>query len=570
MRIQQSLKWLNLNDQGCRMIYEVIKDPQSVQIDTEKYLYVDTETIGLYGKIRLVQIYQSHWDKVKIFDTNETSIQDIFNLIKHHQLVFHNGCYDIMCFMLNLQLTENPFKWDDTFLAGRLQFPELESFSLDSMLTKCLGFDPYYQNGIDKSESQKSNFSKELSDKQLLYGAIDVYYMPNLFESVIGQTESVSYEIDKLAVNHLLVCSLVGLPVDMQTLDSERIATIKTIEEFKAKYPTLNPNSPKQVKERFRQPSSDDKTLALLSARGYTDAQDIREWRKATKKLTFIDKFTMDRVYGKFNIATRSGRSNCRNENLQQIPSSLKHLFKTDKFFVYADFSNLELRTFCAMVGERVMEKMFREDIDLHTFSAHRLFNESMENVTKSQRQIAKTFNFSSLYGAGVNKRLQILLANTGILLDSEEGERLAMEWNRAYPAVHPWQQHNAKMWRAGARGHTALGRPYIAKLYTDYGNIQIQGSGAEVAKLALHYLSKELDMKKLCAFIHDSYTFEVETIEEAEKYAKTLAHCMQEAWIEVSNNFKITDLPMPVTAGVGKDWKKLQSDEDLLYSYTI
>lgn len=553
------------------MIYEVVKDPKSVSIDIEKYLYVDTETIGLYGEIRLVQIFQSHWEKVVIFDTRNTSLLDIFSLIKDKSLVFHNGCYDIMCFIKNLNLSENPFKdWDDTFLLGRLRYPQLESFTLDSMLRQALGFCPYFRNGIEKSKMQKSNFKKDLTEEQLLYGAIDVYYMPQLLGEVISESESVSYELDKLSVEHLLVCSLVGLPVDRSILESEFTKTTEDIESFKAKYPDMNPRSAQQMKKLFGTESSDDKTLAELQASGNEMAQDVRLWRKAYKKLNFIEKFNKPRVYGNFNVATRSGRSNCSDENLQQIPSSLKHLFQTDKFFVYADFSNLELRTFCAMVGERVMERMFREDIDLHTFSAHRLFNVPMEEVDKKQRQIAKTFNFSSLYGAGVEKRLMILLANTGIKLSLDEGRELAEAWNRAYPAVKAWQEHNAKMWRSNSKGYTALGRPYIANLYTDFGNLQIQGSGAEVAKLALHYLSKKVDLKKLCAFIHDSYTFEVDTLEEAQEYAQILAHCMQDSWFEVGANFKIQDLPMPVTAGVGKNWKKLQADEDLIYSYTI
>lgn len=553
------------------MIYEVVKDPKSVSIDIEKYLYVDTETIGLYEEIRLVQIFQSHWDRVVIFDTRDTNLAEIFELIKDKQLVFHNGCYDIMCFIRNLKLESNPFKtWEDTFLLGRLRYPHLESFSLDTMLQAALGFCPYFSNGIEKSAMQKSNFKKDLTEEQLLYGAIDVYYMPQLLTEVISEIDSVSYELDKLSVEHLMVCSLVGIPVNREILTQEKCVTEEDIELYKEKYPTLNPRSSQQVKKLFGTESSDDKTLASLQAEGNEIAKDIRVWRKAYKKLNFIEKFDKDRVYGNFNVATRSGRSNCSEENLQQIPSSLKHLFQTDKFFVYADFSNLELRTFCAMVGERVMEKMFREDIDLHTFSAHRLFNVPMEEVEKQQRQIAKTFNFSSLYGAGVEKRLMILLANTGIKLSLDEGYHLSTEWNRAYPAVKAWQEHNAKMWKSNSKGYTALGRPYIANLYTDFGNLQIQGSGAEVAKLALHYLSKKTDLRKLCAFIHDSYTFEVDTLEEAKEYAQILAHCMQDAWFEVGENFKIKDLPMPVTAGVGKNWKKLQSDEDLIYHYSI
>ena len=539
------------------------------ELKETNYLYVDVETIGLYGEIRLLQCYQSSWEKVLIFDFSKMSfesMQELKEILQRSHLVFHNGCYDLAC----LKLDVDNLQWEDTFLAGRLHYPHLETFSLDSMLKEALGFCPYLHNGLTKKAMQKSSFSKELTAEQLLYSAIDVYYMPALAGEVCTHFEDISYTLDKLSVQYMLKFSEVGLPVNRKTLADTKIAITESVSEFKAKYPHLNPNSPKQVKDALGTESSDDKTLAELTSQGITLASDVRAWRKELKKLNFCEKFDLDRLKGHFNIATRSGRSNCSDENLQQIPSSLKHLFETEKYFVYADFSNLELRTFCAMVGERVMERMFRDDVDLHSYSAHRLFNTPLSEVTKQQRQIAKTFNFSSLYGAGVAKRLQILLANTGIALPIDEGERLAREWLNAYPSVKDWQAQNAKKWRAGIKGSTALGRPYIAKLYTDFGNVQIQGSGAEVAKLALHYMFKDLDTNKLCAFIHDSYTFECETMEEALLYAEKLANAMQKAWFEVSKNFVIKDLPMPVLAGIGKNWKKLQGDEDLLGSYEL
>lgn len=554
-------------------MFRVVTDPKQVSINLDKYVYVDTETIGLYGRIRLVQIYQSDWDEVVIFDTNITSIVEIYNLLSQATCVFHNGCYDMACFIKNIGKDAIFNNWEDTFLAGRLCFPELESFSLDAMLERTLNFDPYLEYGLDKKTMQKSNFKGELSNEQLLYGAIDVKFMPNLMQKIYESNalENFSYTLDKLAVQYMLKFSQVGIPVCKTNLHTEREVTQSIIDEFSKNY-SVNPNSPKQVKEWLGTDSSDDYTLAYLIAKGVDEAKVIREWRKATNKLKFICKFDTEtsRVFGNFNVVTKSGRSNCNEENLQQIPSSLKHLFKTDKFFVYADFSNLELRTFCAMVGERVMERMFREDIDLHTYSAHRLFNVPMEEVSKQQRQIAKTFNFSSLYGAGVDTRLKILLKNTGILLSEDEGQRLANEWLRAYPSVKGWQQDNVRKWKGGVKGYTALGRPYIAKLYTQFGSIQIQGSGAEVAKLAMHYMLKELDVYKLCVFIHDSYTFECDTLDEAKHYAKVLAESMQDAWFEVSKNFVIKDLPMPVLAGVGKNWRKLQSDEDLIYQYEL
>lgn len=549
------------------MIYKVCNDIRELDIDTGAYVYLDTETIGLYGRVRLVSLYQSHWDAVKIIDSYQIDISLLDSVLQGCHLVMHNGIYDVTC-LANAGVTIKDY--EDTFLLGRLHYLTLDSFSLDSMLTAALGSDPYALNYINKSKMQTAKWDGILMDDQLLYAAVDVFHLPKLFTQVHYLLESPSYLLDKASVKAMLEFSKVGLPVDSKVLNEERVSTLEAIKDFEQRYPNIKANSPKQLKQIIGCDGTSDKELARLASEGNQFAQVIRDWRKAVKKLNFIKKFDKPRVYGYFNVATKSGRSNCSNENLQQIPSSLKHLFQTDKFLVYADFSNLELRTFCAMVGERVMERMFRDDVDLHTYSAHKLFKVPMGEVSKTQRQIAKTFNFSSLYGAGVAKRLDILLANTGIALELEEGEELAAQWLAAYPSVKQWQSENYRLWSNGAVGYTALRRPYISKLYTDFGNLQIQGSGAEVAKLALVYMLKELRVDKLCAFIHDSYTFEVDTFEEAKHYAEILAKSMQQAWVEVSKNFKIVDLPMPVLASVGKNWKALQADQDLLFTYEV
>lgn len=554
-------------------MYTLVTDLESINIDSESYLYCDVETEQLFHKIRLVQLYQSAWDKVIVLDTREVNLMDIYQKIKDHKVVWHNGHFDMSCFINDLGSFARFKNWDDTFLAGRLALAHLEKFSLDSMLSAVLRFDPYAENGIKKSEMHKANWSKKLEAKQLLYAAIDVYYMPKLWGYSISKAQEFSYKLDKLTVDYMLTFQATGLPVGAQALADERVKVEKAIEEYKALLPKgFNCRSYRQVRSYLNVNESDDSALAKLVAKGDERAGYIRKLRSNLKKLNFIDKFATEdgRIYGYFNVGTRSGRSNCSEQNLQQLPSSLKHVFETDKYFVYADFSNLELRTFAAIVNERIMVEKFFNDEDLHYYSASKLFNKPIEQIEKRERTIAKIWNFSSLYGAGVPTRLGILLKLTGILLDEAEGKKLAAAWLRTYPGVKPWQEENAGKWRAGSPGHTALGRNYIAKLFTDQNNIQVQGSGAEVAKLTIHYLAQEIDIRKLCVFVHDSMTFECDTLDEAKHYAKVLAEKMNEAWREVSKNFKVKNLPMPVDAVVAKNWKDCQENENLIYSYHI
>lgn len=337
-------------------MYSLVTDLDTIKIDNDAYLYCDVETEQLYSKIRLVQLYQSSWEKVIMIDVKQVPLIDIYMLIKDAKVVWHNGHYDMSCFIVDLGSFATFKNWDDTFLAGRLALAHLESFSLDDMLTAVLRFDPYKQHGLKKKEMQKSKWSNpKLTNEQLTYAAIDVFYMPKLWGYVINKTKEFSYVLDRLTVNNMLKFQQFGLPVDKDILDKERALTNEKILEYKNLLPKgFNPRSYQQVRSYLGTDGSDDQVLAELEAKGDKRAGYIRKLRSNLKKLNFIDKFDTEegRIYGFFNVATRSGRSNCSEQNLQQLPSSLKHVFQTKKYLVYADFSNLELRTFAAIVDE--------------------------------------------------------------------------------------------------------------------------------------------------------------------------------------------------------------------------
>jgi DNA polymerase I-like protein with 3'-5' exonuclease and polymerase domains len=368
-----------------------------------------------------------------------------------------------------------------------------------------------------------------------------------------------------------------GLPVFRDKLEMQLAQNNAEIAE--ANVP-INVNSYRQVREWLDYPESNDEALAFLVVKGTEEQKEkaakTRKVRSLKKQNTFITKYLEKSkadgyIYGYLNVGTVSGRSNCsgddfRADNMQQIPGKLKGCFGSqDKYLVYADFSNLELRTFCAVVGEMTMDKLLRDDVDLHTYTATKLFNCSAEEVAKTQRSIAKIFNFSSLYGAGVDRRRKILLKLTGIYLSEKEAKVYAKNWLEAFPQVKGWQSNNAREWRNGKLGTTILGRRYKAKMFTDQNNIRISGTAAEIAKLAQHYMLKKLNHKNYLMFIHDSYTWEFDTYEEAREAADVIGHSMQEAWWEVLQYCKITDLPMPVNVVIGNpgvSWYDMQEEQ--------
>lgn len=567
---------------------ETVEGFNSIEFHNSHFLYLDTETIGLFGKIRLVQLYQSAWeDKVVIVDTEKVPLAVVFNKIKDLHVVGHNILYDLRGF--KQELGETFKNWKCTQLALRLVAPQLDSHSLDSAVTFAYNRDIYRDLGIDKKEMQKVNWDKEITDVHKIYAALDVYLLPKVMKLCVDKEgfDLYSYKLDAAVADIILEFEEKGLPVCPNLIEKKRIETEEEIQATQALLPNINVNSYRQVRAALKlhpEDSSDDYVLSKLEASSpdpevRAKAANIRKLKKLRKLLSFITKFITDdgRIYGKFSVGARSGRTTCQDQNLQNIPSALKETIQTDNFFVYADFSNLELRTFAAMVGESVMADKLKRDEDLHSFVASKIF-EDLKNDSKikalsdkEKRQIAKIFNFSSLYGAGIETRLGILTKYTGISLEPIQGEKIDKAWRKVFPVVDVWQKQNRDNFYKKILGSTALGRQYKAQLPTEQNNVMIQGTGAEVAKLGLVFCKqKGLDMRKLCVFVHDSYTFECSTLEEAKHYAKVLAESMAEAWASLTDKFKIRDIPMPVTAVVNKNWYACQEKDDHLYSFKI
>jgi len=548
------------------------------QLDNDKFLFMDTETEKFFSNIRLVQLYQDGWDKVVILDTREVDLIDIYMHIKDAHIVCHNFQYDATCFRKDLGSFATFKNWDDTFLAGRLKFHWLKTFSLDAMLEHHYRRDIYAEIG-DKKKLQKSNWSKDkLTDEQLKYAAIDVYYLPDLWYEVETETEQFSYTLDKLTINHVLDFQFNGMPVNKKLIAKAYIDTTNRLAEVTAKLPEgFNCNSYRQVRAYLNSTESDDLALAQMEANGQQEAGWVRLQRKLRKQLTFLDKFDQpdNRVRGHFNVATRSGRFNCSEQNIQQIPRALKWVFgyteEEGKALIYCDYAQLELRSICALLGERVMEKMFREDVDLHIYAASVIYNKLMDEVSKDERQIAKTANFGLLYGAGVNTFHKIILTLTGKDLPMDEVKFIRNKWRKLYPTIIAWQERNIREYRRGNKtARTALGRIYTANIFTDLNNIQNQGTGAEATKLALHYAMERLEEHKdikILNVIHDAMIWEA-PIEKIEVASKMLGDSMLEGWTELSKSLKIKDLPMPVTVTAGLNWGSIE--DEYIYKYEV
>ena len=545
-------------------------------LNADQPVFADTETCGLYGRIRLLQLYQEGLDSVLLVEWPEP-IQLGAILMGYHT-VWHNAHYDITTIQTH-SVKSFSCNYDDTFLLSRLAQPQYETYSLDDVMARVLGFDSYARQGLDKKTLQKSKWDvPKLTNEQLLYAATDVYFMPQVWHAVKHAIDEPSYALDKSTLNSCLKFQWNGMPVDRERLWELYEANDAKVAELNS---PVNVNSWKQVRDWLGVQESDDLALARYELQGGElgrKASIIRGTRKALKQNSFLDKFDTESgyIYGKFKPSARSGRLTSDDQNLQQIPRKAKSVFGykpgDGRVLVYSDYAQLELRSICAITGDAAMVRAFRDGQDLHNFTAAMLFG---ENFTKAQRQLTKTYNFNLLYGGGVNMLIGILIKTAGVLLDEATANRDRNKWRNLWRGVYKWQEKGIRDWRAGRLGSTPLGRKYKAKMMTDQLNIENQGAGAEVAKLALHYLMPKLEQfegVKLVNFIHDSFI--IDCPDDPEVYqavAVTVARCMQDAWFEMSKLFIINDLPMPVDVAVGYNWGDIESDDvENVWDYTL
>lgn len=255
-------------------------------LDPTKEVFVDTETSKLGSDIRLIQVYQSAWDKVLLFDTQTTSVDIIWNILQPCYLIGQNFLYDLNCFKNDIKGEfKAPIKWEDTFYALRLVAPELnvkDGFSLDAGLEWALGYDPYKMAGLSKKKLQLSferlkhkdvyiegpEGLRDLTEEQYLYASIDVYELPHLYEKIKHIKDNFVYELDKLTATWILGDSK-GLPLDTSKLEELEKKDLLLIASIDKQLPVgFNVNSYLQVRKLLGTVmTSDEEGLSIIQSR---------------------------------------------------------------------------------------------------------------------------------------------------------------------------------------------------------------------------------------------------------------------------------------------------------------
>jgi len=567
------------------MEYKVIYDLDELPEFNKKVpIFFDIETDGLYVKERLIQLYQvDTGNHIYILDlapdkeakNRDKLIKEFKDKYKDYYFVGYNLSYDLGA------LEFIPERFDDLFYIVKIAYPQFIEFSLDKVVNKMDRLKGLY-DGIDKKAMQKSKWKAglELTDEQLRYASLDVYSLSEMWKDLrIREVirNNLAYRVDILSLRYALRYQLNGLIPDKELILKDMKKLDSVIVDLKSKLPDgLNVNSSKQVCNYIGEESSNKATLLRSE---HPDALTILELRRNLKAYNYLKSvLECDKVYSRFNPAGAiSGRFTSKGGDLkcglnsQQIPRQFQYIFKQDTEdtkVLYLDYSNLELRTACAMWGIRKMREFFIEGKDLHIEMAKIISGKPMppkdypninkkgiakgndpKYVNEADRQSAKAANFGFIYGMNITTFIEYAYDLYGVKLTEAEAKEIRDEFFTLYPeaiVIHNVVWANYK--KPDFFVYTALGRPIKGRRGTDMINTPIQGTGAEVTKLAIHYMVKEDErvLRLIENVVHDSIQLRVPK-DEYDYWFELLRNNMLKSWREMSKKFKFKDIPMEV-----------------------
>ncbi len=267
------------------------------------------------------------------------------------------------------------------------------------------------------------------------------------------------------------------------------------------------------------------------------------------------------RLHTTYGLETSTGRLTSSEPNLQNIPirgtygSDIRASFVTSPGMklIAADYSQIELRVVACLAKDAAMIEAFHDGVDIHTRTAAEIFNVKADQVTPDQRRKAKAVNFGIVYGQtpyGLSQTLSIPV---------EE----ASSYIRRYFDVHTGIKSyiNLMIDKAHTDGYveTIFGTKrylpeinsrvhYIAEAEERMAiNMPVQGTAAEILKLAMIELDRKLDQdSRMLLTVHDEIVVETLT-EKAKQTAEVIKNTME-------NVVKLC-VPVTVEIGIGDNW---------------
>ena len=317
--------------------------------------------------------------------------------------------------------------------------------------------------------------------------------------------------------------------------------------------------------------STDADVLEQLAIGHELPARIVEHRTLAKLKSTYADSLptlihpATGRIHTSFNqLVAATGRLSSSNPNVQNIPvrtelgRRIRAAFVPDPGwrFLAADYSQIELRILAHVSGEESLIEAFRRGEDIHARTASEVFGIALEAVTPEQRDIAKTTNFAVIYG------VTAFGLSRGLDMSPKQAQEFLDRFFARHPKVKAYLARTVAEGRERGFVTTLLGRRrYLPELRSGNPNLRgfgermatnapIQGTAADLIKIAMVRMARELDVHRLesrmLLQVHDELLFEVPPAELPR---------LQALATQVMESAMSFDVPLKVDVKIGDDW---------------
>jgi DNA polymerase I-like protein with 3'-5' exonuclease and polymerase domains len=589
--------------------YKLIKTADELRqamdsLSNQPAIGLDTETTNLdpfTSRLRLIQLAAA--DGVAIIDldafTNgdpakNEALAPLSRLLEAPRpiKIAHNAKFDAKFIKHNLGADIGGLF--DTLLASQIiSAGDIEErHGLDTVAAR------YLNESVDKTE-RLSNWNFELSEAQLEYAARDAAILLPLRERLIERLKSDSLvkcaQLEFECVMTVADIELAGFFMfkdrwleQLSIVEKRRAELAEQLQAVLAEESSqgslfgghdrddINLDSHQQLTQALNRlgipvPESTRNWKLQPLAAQYPVIETLLEYRTVQKALTSYGQNMIElinpvtkRLHADFRqIGAPTGRFSCTNPNIQQVPHAVEYRrcfggHPAGRKLIIADYSQIELRILAEFSGDRGFIEAFNSGTDLHRVTAAQVFNVSLDQVSKDQRDFAKRLNFGVVYGIGA-QRFALM---TGLTVP--EAENVLRRYFGTYRQLDNYLREAANSAVRERRARTASGRlvhfrydendrQQISMTQRNGKNTPIQGTSADILKRALHLLKAELSgtSARIVNIIHDEIVVESEA-DEVDDVARKVERVMCAAGEEY-----LKTVPVKVETEIAEEWVK-------------
>lgn len=519
----------------------------------------------------------------------------------------HNASYDIaVLHRAGLDLHDIQMDFD-TMLAAQLL--GLLKPGLKDLAFNRLGIEMTHIQELIGTGKRQITMDKVSVEQVTPYAAADADMTLRLVDNLRPQLErdglwKLFTEVEMPLVPAVIVMELCGVALDvpaLQTISTQLYEKMQQLEKeiyAEAGY-AFNINSPDQLgqvlfgklglqggkKTATKKYSTDKETLEWLRDQ-HPIVEKVLEYRQFGKlKSTYVDALPLlinpetGRVHTSFHqIGSSTGRISSSDPNLQNIPvrtelggevrrafvadnNSPHHLFDEPSVLFAADYSQIELRILADLTQDPRLVDAFQHDKDIHAATASDVFGVPEDQVTPEMRRLAKTVNFGIIYGLSAHG-LSVRTSFT-----RQEASEFIKAYNLRFPSIKAYLDQTPDQARKDGFVQTIFGRRrYMPELNSPNNvmkqaaerqaiNMPVQGTAADIIKIAMIRVYKEMWEKKLKSKmllqVHDELVFEAPRSE-----LPVLAELVKR------NMEGVVQLSVPLKADlkVGTNWRDMES----------